>query len=257
MHGPRWLFALALGFASMSSAAAQEATPSRKPVVPGAEREIAVELRFAWLSEASLERLGERLAPMLPLKGRDGEATGWVGPVLAEKQVVELLTLLQGDRAAVVTQAPKITLVSGQQATVQVGEEHMFLTSIDVKAGEPIQPKQEKIFLGQRHTLQPTLDANGAVRLVVHMEFSELAGPVPLTPVQVPVPQTNGQAPFLQVYLQQPAVMRMSLEDTFKIPDRHTQVACVGRVLTEARSETNASVLAKVPYLSRLFRNVG
>jgi hypothetical protein len=46
MHGPRWLFALALGFASMSSAAAQEATPSRKPVVPGAEREIAVSPGF-------------------------------------------------------------------------------------------------------------------------------------------------------------------------------------------------------------------
>jgi len=149
-------------------------------------------------------------------------------------------------------------LVSGQQATVQVGEEHMFLTGIDMKPGEPIQPKQEKIFLGQRHTLRPTLDSDGVtVRLVVQMQFSDLAGPVPLIPVQVPVPQANGQAQFVQVWLQQPAVARMTLEHTFKIPDRHTQVACVGRVLKEARSETNVPVLAKVPYLSRLFRNVG
>ena len=134
----------------------------------------------------------------------------------------------------------------------------MFLTGIDMRADESIQPKQEKIFLGQRHTLQPTLDSDGVtVRLAVQMRFSELTGPVPLIPVQVPVPQANGQAQFLQVWLQQPAVERMALEHTFKIPDRHTQVACVGRVLKEARSETNVPVLAKVPYVSRLFRNVG
>jgi type II/III secretion system protein len=87
---------------------------------------------------------------------------------------------------------------------------------------------------------------------------------VPLVPIQVPVPQYHDQRPskkgepeVMQLFLQQPTVLKLSLESTLKIPDQKTQLVYVGRKTKEVRMESNVPLLSRVPYVSRLFRNVG
>jgi type II secretory pathway component GspD/PulD (secretin) len=270
MHARIWLAALVLASVGISSTKAQDARP-----MPKAEgkaegiartREIAVDVRFASVSEAVVETLAERWA--LRFAGQaNSVAPAWIKAVVDKKQAViddkqfdELLAVLHSDRRSSIMQSPKLTLASGQQAALQVGEEQSFLTGIDVKVDEEVimHPKQTKIFLGHRHVLRPTLERDGVtVSLEVAVELSQLAGPVALTPLQLPLPSKKGQPEVFQIFLQQPAVAKLTLDNTFKIPDRKTQVAHLGRILTETRTEQGAPVLSRVPYVGRLFRNVG
>jgi type II secretory pathway component GspD/PulD (secretin) len=265
MHARIWLFASALALFGLAPAMAQDARPAA--AVPGeAQREIVVEMRVAWLSEAALEALGQRLARQFPGE-EDGELPAWMNAVLDDKQLAEVMAVLDSDRRCSMLQTPKITMLDGRQATLQVGEEHFFLTGIEAntKPGEDLtfHPKQTTIFIGQRHVLRPTLERDGrTVRLEVHAQFSELAGPVPLMPIQIPLPSKKGQAEkgqaeAFQMFLQQPVVHKLTVNNTFKIRDGHTQLVHVGRLTRETRTEHGVPVLAKVPYLSRLFRTVG
>ena len=59
-------------------------------------------------------------------------------------------------------------------------------------------------------------------------------------------------------FAQQPNVASLELETTFKIPDQQTQLVFLGSTTGEARVEYGPPLLvARVPYVNRLFRNVG
>jgi type II secretory pathway component GspD/PulD (secretin) len=62
--------------------------------------------------------------------------------------------------------------------------------------------------------------------------------------------------PFTQ-YLQQPTFSSISVQTTVMVPDGGTVVLGGLKALSEGRNEFGPPVLSKVPYLNRLFRNVG
>ena len=81
-------------------------------------------------------------------------------------------------------------------------------------------------------------------------------------PVVVPVfSQSNIQEPSAQVVftqlIQQPVVNQINITTTVSVPDGGTVVMGGLKRLSESRSEYGPPILSKIPYINRLFKNVG
>jgi type II secretory pathway component GspD/PulD (secretin) len=88
--------------------------------------------------------------------------------------------------------------------------------------------------------------------------------PTPSVPVQIPVPQVfqggvvgPNQGGFLQMFLQQPTSTTISINTTVSVPDGGTVLLGGLKTLSEGRSEFGPPLLSKIPYINRLFKNVG
>jgi type II secretory pathway component GspD/PulD (secretin) len=87
-------------------------------------------------------------------------------------------------------------------------------------------------------------------------------GVVATFPVVVPVfSQSNNQEPSAQVVftqlIQQPVVNTINITTTVSVPDGGTVVMGGLKRLSESRSEYGPPILSKIPYINRLFKNVG
>ena len=58
-------------------------------------------------------------------------------------------------------------------------------------------------------------------------------------------------------YIQKPRIEKLVVEKTLAIPDGGTALIHCGEMTTTTRSEYGPPVLSKVPYVNRLFKNVG
>src|SRR5262249_43831500 len=81
----------------------------------------------------------------------------------------------------------------------------------------------------------------------------------PITSFITPIFEGGAQGqpvPFTQ-YLQQPSVQVVSVQTTVAVPDGGTVLIGGLKTISEGRNEFGPPVLGKIPYLNRLFRNVG
>jgi hypothetical protein len=238
------------------------------------EVEVQLEVRFLTISEASLQRidLGGPGAPMVddtshttrliktPLMLQSVLSRGADRSFLDDQEVRLLLEAVQGDRSANVMQAPKMTLVNGQMATMEVGDRQYFVTGVDVvrtPEGYTARPKNEQIALGIRLTAQPVVSPDHRiVQLYFKLEESELASSViPIYPVTVPVVDTGRKVPPFTQFVQQPNVARHTIEKTsVAIPDGQTLLFSGRRKVRQAHVE-NVNPLAKLPLVGQLFRD--
>jgi type II secretory pathway component GspD/PulD (secretin) len=187
---------------------------------------------------------------------------------LSDIQVFMFLEAAQGDRRANVMQAPKVTVFNGQTASVFVGDVLTFLDSINVNqiAGQTVfTPQQNVQGNGVGLTVQPIVSADRRfVRLNLSPQLTNLVSTaVPLLPVQQVVPQLlydNISPPQPQVFtlfFQQPANQTITVNTTVVVPDGGTVLMGGLKTLVEARNEFGPPVLSKIPYISRLFKNIG
>jgi type II secretory pathway component GspD/PulD (secretin) len=187
---------------------------------------------------------------------------------LSDIQVFMFMEAAQGDRRTNIMQAPKITVFNGQTAAITVGDELYFLTSIDaINANGQLvfQPVQTPQFYGVNMTVTPVVSADRRfVRLNLNPTLRNLvSATVPLLPVQQQVPQLffDGISPpqpvLFQNFFQQPGGATITLNTTVVVPDGGTVLMGGLKTLVEARNEFGPPVLSKIPYLSRLFKNVG
>jgi general secretion pathway protein D len=58
-------------------------------------------------------------------------------------------------------------------------------------------------------------------------------------------------------FVQQPHLTRVTINTTVAVPDGGTVLMGGLKRLSEGRNEYGPPVLSKIPYLSRLFRNIG
>jgi general secretion pathway protein D len=229
--------------------------------------QVALEVRFISVGEDFFERFAIAFPAQTAGSMPDSVTTGF----LNEKQMFALMEAIQGDARANVMQAPKMTLLNGQQGTLDVSEHKHFITGVvQVKSeqGGPstFLPRTEMKKLGMTMTLHPAVSADRRfVRLYFKMDDNQLAtGEVPLFPVCFKVkPQTKDGAPseekpvvFTQ-YVQQPTFQTMTVEKTVAIPVGQTVVFGGLKKVVETRHEYGPPVLSKVPYVNRLFKNVG
>ena len=190
---------------------------------------------------------------------------------LNDIQVYTFMEMAQGDQRTNIMQAPKLTLFNGQTATLTVTNTQFFVTSVQVVSvnGQIVFiPNQQQLpGPGQGQltiAIQAVVSADRRfVRLNLPVNFSVQSGAsVPLFPITTfvtPVFEGGSQGqpiPFTQ-FLQQPAFTTLNIQTTVVCPDGGTVLLGGLKTLSEGRNEFGPPFLSKIPYLNRLFKNVG
>jgi type II secretory pathway component GspD/PulD (secretin) len=186
---------------------------------------------------------------------------------LSDIQVYLFMEAAQGDRRTNVMQAPKLTMFNGQTATITVTDQQFFVTNVNVIGfgGQIVfVPANNPVPLGVTLAIQTVVSADRRfVRLNLNPQLTNLASAiVPLFPVTTfitPVFEGGAQGqpiPFTQ-FIQQPQVSSVNIQTTVSIPDGGTVILGGLKTLSEGRNEFGPPVLSKLPYVNRLFRNVG
>jgi type II secretory pathway component GspD/PulD (secretin) len=189
---------------------------------------------------------------------------------LSDIQVFMFMEAAQGDRRMNVMQAPRLTMFNGQTATLTVGDIQFFTVGLQqnfTPAGQLFFTPQNQPFpLGVSLTVAPVVSGDRRfVRMNLAPTLTNLANAnVPLIPVQIPIPQTfdsgivsNAQDRLFQMFLQQPTFTTISILTTVSVPDGGTVLIGGLKTLSEGRNEFGPPILSKIPYINRLFKNVG
>lgn len=205
------------------------------------------------------------------LNGDGGLALGLA--FLSDIQVFMFMEAAQGDRRTNVMQAPKITVFNGQTAFITVQDQQFFLIGVQfvpTPFGNIIfNPQQTPFPLGVSLRVTPVVSADRRfVRMNLQPQMTNLASTnVPLIPVQLPIPTTvlgpgtgttsGPPEAIFQMFFQQPTFTQIFLSTTVNVPDGGTVLLGGLKTLSEARNEFGPPILSKLPYISRLFKNVG
>lgn len=196
---------------------------------------------------------------------------------LNDIQVYLFMEAAAGDRRVNVMQAPKLTLFNGQTASINVSNLQFFVTNVSILSangqivfapintpfpgpGDPNNPAFSTISV----TIQGVVSADRRfVRLNLPVSMSAQTGTtVPLFPITTfvtPVFEGGSQGqpiPFTQ-FLQQPAFTDLQINTTVVCPDGGTVLLGGFKQLSEGRNEFGPPFLSDIPYLNRLFKNVG
>jgi Flp pilus assembly secretin CpaC len=187
---------------------------------------------------------------------------------LDDIQVFLFLEAIQGDTRTNIMQAPKITLFNGQTATLSVTDTQFYVSNVTLaqlaNGNVALVPTNNQVPSGGVFlTLQAVISADHRfVRMSVSPSLTNFAtSPTPTFPIAVPIyPTVNVQdgipVTFTQ-FIQQPVISSISVGTTVAVPDGGTVVMGGLKRLSEERSEFGPPVLSKIPYINRLFKNVG
>jgi general secretion pathway protein D len=242
--------------------------------------EVAVEMRLVTVPDSFFERIdpefgldcnavgeGDQLqvrasaAPARP----DLEGVSF----LDADQFRQVLEAAQGDRRTTTMQAPRLTVFNGQRARIDTTAEQFFVTGMKVvrQHGQAVVVPRTKAFrTGFRCAVRPVVSADRrCVLLHLRADLKDLAGAsVPAVPVTTHLSVTprrgeGGQIVPVTQLVQQPSFQTLSVDKSFSVADGKTAVVRLGTRLREGRVESGADLplLDRVPYLNRLFTNVG
>jgi type II secretory pathway component GspD/PulD (secretin)/tetratricopeptide (TPR) repeat protein len=186
---------------------------------------------------------------------------------LSDIQVFMFMEAAQGDRRTNVMQAPKLTLHNGQTSSITVNDNQFFVTNVNVIGfgGQIVfSPMNSAFPLGVSMTIQGVVSADRRfVRLNISPTLTNLASAIvplfPVTTLITPVFEGGAQGqpvPFTQ-FVQQPQFASVQIQTTVMVPDGGTVIMGGLKTLSEGRNEFGPPVLSKIPYIDRLFRNVG
>jgi type II secretory pathway component GspD/PulD (secretin) len=187
---------------------------------------------------------------------------------LSDIEVYMFMEAAQGDQRTNVMQAPKLTLYNGQTSTITISDTQFFVTSVTVAqlGGQVVFVPNNSPF----PTGGVTLAMNAVIsadRRFVRMSLNPILTNLTTANVQLyPIttfitPIFEGGAvgqpvPFTQ-FLQQPAFNTISVMTTVNVPDGGTVLLGGLKRLSEGRNEFGPPILSKIPYINRLFKNVG
>jgi len=186
---------------------------------------------------------------------------------LNDIQVSLFMEAAQGDRRVNVMQAPKLTLFNGQTANLSVNDVNFFVTNVQIVSvnGQLVYvPQNSPLPIGVQISVQAVVSADRRfVRLNLPVNLTtNFSANVPLFPITsfvVPVFEGGSQGqpiPFTQ-FLQQPGFTNVNIQTTVVCPDGGTVLLGGLKTLSEGRNEFGPPGLSKIPYLNRLFKNVG
>jgi Bacterial type II and III secretion system protein len=187
--------------------------------------------------------------------------------VVSDREVRCFIESMQADPAARVYSSPKLTTLDGQRGMIELGRTEHYVTDVKEEHvnGQVIwKPVNTEAFLGTKLAVQGCIGPNRKqVAVKVRCAHSWLADPaipmVPVTPAVAPVYEGGAQGkpvPFTQ-YIQQPHIEKLCVEKMAVVPDGGTLLVQCGKVTAEGRNEFGPPVLSKIPYVNRLFKNVG
>jgi type II secretory pathway component GspD/PulD (secretin)/tetratricopeptide (TPR) repeat protein len=188
---------------------------------------------------------------------------------LSDIQVFLFMEAVQGDQRANIMQAPKLTLQNGQTSSLVVSETLSFVQGVQVVslaggAQYSLVPQITPVGLGVSVTIQAVITADRRfVRLNLGPTLTnQTPGPIGVFPLVVPIftafdgTQTGQPVVFTQ-FIQQPNFQTVGVLTSVAVPDGGTVLLGGLKRLSEARSEYGPPILSKIPYINRLFKNVG
>jgi general secretion pathway protein D len=197
--------------------------------------------------------------------------------ILSDIEAFFLLEAAQGDDRTNVLQAPKVTLFNGQQAFVSDTSQRPFVISVIPVVGDFAAAHQPVIVVlneGTSLSVQAVISADRRFCRLTLVPFFSKIGDVDTftfngsvttntgTTVQDPTDAkktvTQGSTKTTQgTTVQLPTFAFTSVITTVSVPDGGTVLLGGIKRLREGRNERGVPLLSKVPYISRLFRNVG
>jgi type II secretory pathway component GspD/PulD (secretin) len=186
---------------------------------------------------------------------------------LSDIQVFLFMEAVQGDVRTNVMQAPKLTLFNGQTATISITDTQFFVTGVTIDAAQGqflYSPQVTSFPNGVMLFVNAVITADRRfVRMSVTPTITNLASPqVNLFPIVTPIfPQFDGTATgqpivFTQ-FIQMPVFSTVTVLSTVMVPDGGTILLGGLKRLSEGRNEYGPPILSKIPYINRLFKNVG
>ncbi|MEO1530338.1 MAG: hypothetical protein AAFX06_33535, partial [Planctomycetota bacterium] len=217
--------------------------------------------------------------------GFDAGAASSIGfAILSDIEAFFFLQAAQGDERTNVMQAPKVTLFDGQIATISDQSQRPFVTSITPVVGDFAVAQQPVIVVlneGTQLNVQGIVsDDKRFVRLTLVPFFSQIGdvdtftfegSRTTTTSSRSNQVDTNGDGVITDAdqqdssdiadvttgtTVQLPTFAFTQVSTTVSVPDGGTILLGGIKRLSEARAERGVPMLSKIPYLSRLFRNV-
>ena len=197
--------------------------------------------------------------------------------ILSDIEVFFLLQAGTGDTRTNVLQAPKVTLFNGQQAVVSDTSQRPFVTSVVPVVGDFAAAHQPVITVlseGTSLSVQAVVSADRRfVRLTLVPFFSQIGdveeftftgktttntGTAVIDPTDPgKVINDDAQTTTEGTTVQLPTFAFTTVTTTVSVPDGGTVLLGGIKRLSEGRTERGVPLLSKVPYASRLFKNVG
>jgi len=196
--------------------------------------------------------------------------------ILSDIEAFFFLQAAQGDARTNVLQAPKVTLFDGQQANINDTVERLFVTSIQPVVGDFAVAQQPIVTVlneGTQLNVQAVVsDDKRFVRVTLLPYFSQIgevrtftyegrrrrsSNNIERDPVTgEPINQDEEEDIIEGTTVQQPTLASTSISTTVSVPDGGTILLGGIKRMREGRNERGVPILSKIPYISRLFRNV-
>ena len=197
--------------------------------------------------------------------------------ILSDIEVFFLLQAAQGDDRTNVLQAPKVTLFNGQTGFVSDTSQRPFVTSVIPVVGDFAAAHQPVVVVlneGTSLSVQAVVSPDRRfVRLTLIPFFSSIGDVSTFTftgrrssdsgtnvadPTNEASTVQNNQQNFIEgTTVQLPTFNFTTVSTTVSVPDGGTVLLGGIKRLSEGRNERGVPMLNKIPYISRLFKNVG
>ncbi|HVT29019.1 MAG TPA: hypothetical protein VHE81_13470 [Lacipirellulaceae bacterium] len=227
-------------------------------------------------------RQGSFDASLPPFATFDPNTAATMGfAILSDIEAYFLIQAAQSDSRTNVLEAPKVTLFNGQQAFVADASQRPFVIGVIPVVGEFASAQQPVIVVlneGTMMSIQAVVsDDRRYVRMTIVPFFSQIgnvdtftfAGSSSSTSSSSSATDKTGNDTTSDkkdnsssnnstgVTVQLPTFSFVSVVTTVSVPDGGTVLLGGIKRLREGRNEVGVPLLSKVPYINRLFRNVG
>jgi general secretion pathway protein D len=199
--------------------------------------------------------------------------------ILSDIEAFFLIQAAQGDSRTNILQAPKVTLFNGQQAFVADATQRPFVVGVIPVVGEFAAAQQPVIVVlneGTMMTIQAVVsDDRRYVRMTIVPFFTQI-GDVDTFTFEGSTSSTSSSSStdndddgknekkddskndaHSGVTVQLPSFSFISVVTTVSVPDGGTVLLGGIKRLAEGRNEFGVPLLSKIPYVNRLFKNVG
>ncbi|HEX3725099.1 MAG TPA: hypothetical protein VHV08_02605, partial [Pirellulales bacterium] len=215
-----------------------------------------------------------------PQFGQPVDVASFGFAILSEIEAYFLVNAAQGDRRSNVLQAPKVTMFNGQLASVFDVTQTPFVISVIPVVGDfaaAYQPVITVLSEGTALTVQAVISNDRRfVRLTVTPFFSTIGDVTNFTfsgshttTANSSSSQSSGSSGDSTagsndqtttndgITLQLPNFSIVTVNTTVSVPDGGTVLLGGIKRLSEGRNEFGVPILSKLPYINRLFKNVG
>ncbi len=206
-----------------------------------------------------------------------GSAANFGFAILSDIEAFFVIQAAQGDTRSNVMQAPKVTLFNGQQAFVSDTSSRPFVTSVIPVVGDFAAAHQPIITVlneGTSLSVQAVVSSDRRfIRLTLVPIFSKIGeveeftftgrkssntGTTVVDPTDPEDTVTNEEEEVIEgTTVQLPTFAFTTVSTTVSVPDGGTVLLGGIKRLSESRVERGVPLMSKLPYIDRLFRNVG